>query len=725
MSLKVINKGIEKIKSLEKEVQSLREELARLRERERELEDTRRAMLYILEDLNETGHRIIRAKREWEITFDAIKDPICIHDEKYRIIRANRAYREAAGMPYEDFIGKPYYEIFPVTHKPICNCVEGEQRVDVLEEVTVRKKKTYRLKFYPARDKMLKEFFSVHVLEDITDQRRAEEELKSSFEKLWEEKERTSNLLMIAHATAHTTDRHRLIEEVVTCSNKIIGCDTCIVYLWDMEEGAFRFEYAKGLPEDVVSLFRTTPVDREFPLIKEVMDRGAPTVYSDVEEGLRGSVFEVLKNIKGALFIPFQGRTGPLGFMLGIFARDGYGSVQFAQRELELFHGIADQVSLSLEEARLYKESVDKAMELSHKIETIRVMHEIDRYVLSTLKPSEILDTVTRMISLVVPADGTAILLTDEDTRQFVYASGYAVKSFRKGERISRDDVDITMAVRTGNPVFEPNFKDKKSIKRFEETLLKEGFSSSVMLPLVVRKEAAGVLIVLSHRPSGFVPEDLSTLEKISTQLSVALENARLVEDLEELFWGTVRTLTETIDAKSRWTAGHSRRVAEFSVAIGKELGMGERELKRLELAALLHDIGKIGVYESILDKPARLSKSEIEIMRQHPVKGAEILKPIKQLGDIIPAIRHHHEWYNGKGYPDGIKADEIPLFARIIAVADTVDAMSSDRPYRKALSKEAIVEELKRFSGVQFDPQCVGAFIAALYRGGVSVLHK
>ena len=722
MSLKVLNRGVKRIRELEEEVRALREELSRLRERERELEDTRRAMLYILEDLNETGHRIMRAKREWEITFDAIKDPICIHDEKYRIMRANRAYMDVAGIPYEEFIGRPYYQVFPFTHKPVCNCVDHRMAQDVLEEVVVPEKRIYRLKIYPVRDKMLGEFFSIHVHEDITDQRRAEEELKSSFEKLWEEKERTANLLMIAHATAHTTDRHRLIEEVARCSGKIIGCDVCIVYLWDKEEGVFRFEYAKGLSDEVVSLFRTTPVDREFPLVKEVMERGAPVVYSDVEEALRGSVFEVLKDIKGALIIPFEGRTGPLGFMFGIFTKDGYRSMQLSQRELELFHGIADQVSLSLEEAHLYKESVDKAMELSHKIETIKVMHEIDRCILSTLKPSEIFDTVTRMISLVVPADGTLILILDKETGEFVYASGYAVGCFKKGERISQADMDINVAVRTGNPVFEPNFRDRKTPRRFEETLLKEGFVSAVVLPLVVKRKTAGVLIALSHRPSGFVPEDLSTLEKISTQLSVALENASLVEDLEELFWGTVRTLTETIDAKSRWTAGHSRRVAEFSVAIGRELGMGEKELKRLELASLLHDIGKIGVYESILDKPTKLSRSEMEMMRQHPVKGAEILKPIKQLEDIIPAIRHHHEWYNGRGYPDGLRADEIPLFARIIAVADTVDAMSSDRPYRKALSRDTIVEELKRFSGVQFDPQCVSAFVSALYRGNVSI---
>lgn len=147
-------------------------------------------------------------------------------------------------------------------------------------------------------------------------------------------------------------------------------------------------------------------------------------------------------------------------------------------------------------------------------------------------------------------------------------------------------------------------------------------------------------------------------------------------------------------------------------------MGLANNELKDLQLASLLHDIGKIGTYEDILDKPAKLTKDEEEKLRQHPVKGAEILAHIKQMKHVIPAIRGHQEFYDGTGYPDGLKGEDIPFMARIITVADTVDAMGADRPYRKGKPMEAIIAELKRCSGNQFDPMVVEAFLRTLRNG-------
>ncbi|MEK7847091.1 MAG: HD domain-containing phosphohydrolase, partial [Nitrospinota bacterium] len=145
---------------------------------------------------------------------------------------------------------------------------------------------------------------------------------------------------------------------------------------------------------------------------------------------------------------------------------------------------------------------------------------------------------------------------------------------------------------------------------------------------------------------------------------------------------------------------------------IGKEMGMNGKMLKDIELGGLLHDIGKLGTYEAILDKAGGLTDEEYKTIKQHPVKGAEILAPIKQLKDIIPAVRHHHEFYNGKGYPDGLKGEEIPLMARIVCVADSIDAMGADRPYRKGKPRDVILTELKKFSGVQFNPGVVNTFL-------------
>ncbi|MHB8883320.1 MAG: HD domain-containing phosphohydrolase [Thermodesulfovibrionales bacterium] len=187
------------------------------------------------------------------------------------------------------------------------------------------------------------------------------------------------------------------------------------------------------------------------------------------------------------------------------------------------------------------------------------------------------------------------------------------------------------------------------------------------------------------------------------------------VDELDGLFRGTVKALSSAIDAKSAWTRGHSERVTSYSLRVGVEMGMSEAELKTLELAGLLHDIGKIGTYETILDKPGRLTEEEIEIIRQHPSKGADIIGHIKQLEDIVPLVRGHHESYNGLGYPDGLKGTEIPIMARILTVCDSYDAMTADRPYRKGRTQEEAVAELTRCAGTQFDPEIVNAFIKVL----------
>ena len=189
--------------------------------------------------------------------------------------------------------------------------------------------------------------------------------------------------------------------------------------------------------------------------------------------------------------------------------------------------------------------------------------------------------------------------------------------------------------------------------------------------------------------------------------------------ELHDLFIGALMSLAAAIEAKSPWTKGHSERVTEYAVKIGKEMGFSEDDLEKLKIAGLLHDIGKIGTYDGVLDKPGKLTDEEYEMLKRHPVKGADVLSPISQLRDIIPWIKGHHERYDGKGYPDGLKGEEIPLQARILSVADTFDSMTAERPYRRTPGKELAIEELKKCSGTQFDPKVVKAFLKVLEEKG------
>ena len=170
--------------------------------------------------------------------------------------------------------------------------------------------------------------------------------------------------------------------------------------------------------------------------------------------------------------------------------------------------------------------------------------------------------------------------------------------------------------------------------------------------------------------------------------------------------------MVNTLDAKSPWTKGHSERVAEFSETIARNMGLDDDVTKDIRLAGILHDLGKIGTYDYLLDKPSKLTDEEFIVIKRHPAKGAEILSGIKQLKKVIPLIRHHHERIDGKGYPDGLAGDEIPLGARILHVADSFDSMTADRPYRKSPGTDYAISELMKWSGSQFDSNVVAAFL-------------
>ncbi len=887
------------IERLKAEVESLKTEIAKTDGRGKEFEDARKVMLRILDDVSAAAAGIARARSEWETTFDAISDPLFIHDDEMRIIRCNKAYQAAAGAPFKEIVGRRYFDVFPKTDEPLKACMGNLERQGAAsdtEEITLPgSKRTYRVKAYASDGgEGDKGRLFVHVLEEITAGKRAAErervfqdftrkavdkfdfnhrlteicraavrlgyrmcwagvldeetktvvpvaqagseegylssikvkyddsplgsgptgrairykrveaqnniatderyapwreealkrgfgsslsipmidegrviaslnvynenerfsedemaflrsfvngatiylrnarlyeEAKAASETLKREADITKNLLMLSNATANTRDFELLMEEVVKCATVILGCDIALSYLWDAGKGAFVPCRAAGLEHEQASFFRVS--DADLPFMNAASEgisgrKRAFDVFRRKGEGVENrGVFRFLRWIRElnyAVVIPLRSRNENLGMIICVGAgadarvseRPGRWEAP-GPRDVELVTAISSQVSMSLEEARQYKEAFDNAMVLSRKVQTIQTMHEIDRAILSTLDSKDILEATVMMISSLVSCDRASVALVDADRNGLVYAAGFGIKSLEKGAFVPFEDTSASDVIKTGRPQFVANLKTSKVKLPLEKALLAEGFLSHIRVPITVKGTVIGVLNVGAKRPSAYTPEDLSIVEKLTDQISVALENARLLSDIEELFIGTVRTLSEAIDAKSPWTRGHSDRVTKTAIEIAREMGMNEKELKDLELAGLLHDVGKIGTYESILNKPGKLTDEEMDMMRQHPGKGADILKPIKQLKGIVPAIRHHHESFDGTGYPDGLKGDGIPLQARILTVADTVDAMGADRPYRKGRPLEAIIAELKRCAGTQFDAKVVKAYLKTI----------
>ncbi len=547
------------------------------------------------------------------------------------------------------------------------------------------------------------ELYAIGMMLDISQRKEAEEKIKK-------EMEITRNLLQITEATARKENIYELLDGIVESIGQIAGSDATLAYLAEGAEGRLSPAGSSGLQNETLPLFKTESLDPNLKAIREAFQMGPRLLEERSDEG----ICLWLREMSSIIIIPLEGRKEKLGLIVLAFKERVHhrGSGGFTEKYLGLLKGAGYYASIAVEKARYAKDAIDKAMELSHKIETIEVMSEIDKTILSTLDPGEIISISVNMIGRIVPCDRCTVRLIDRDKGVLAYAAGFGVDGAKEAESVPFNETSTMEVIETLRPQYLDNLGKDKGLLPFEANLLKAGYPSHIRVPLVVRSKITGVLNLSSRRTAAFGPEDLATLEKLSAQIVVALENSRLVTDLENLLISTIKTLTETIDAKSPWTRGHSERVTSIALRIAREMGFTKERLRDLEIGGLLHDIGKIGTYEDILNKPGKLTDEERLELHKHPLKGVEILSNIRQFEHIIPVVRHHHESFDGTGYPDGIRGEDIPLEARILTVADTVDAMVSDRPYRKGLAMEVIFDELKKFSGVQFDPDVVSVFL-------------
>lgn len=242
---------------------------------------------------------------------------------------------------------------------------------------------------------------------------------------------------------------------------------------------------------------------------------------------------------------------------------------------------------------------------------------------------------------------------------------------------------------------------------------------SMLFCPMIGKKKIIGLLIAADTRAGKeFYSNDIKLLSAITRQAALFIENAFLTKEVENFLLGTIRSFVKALEATSLWTAGHTERVTEYSLAIGREMGLDAPTLQRLKICGLLHDIGKIATPREILNKEKILSEEEWDEIRRHPEIGASILEGLEKFSYVAECIKYHHEFYNGENSKYGIRGDDIPLLSRILAVADSFDAMTSDRPYKRKMNLADAVRELETKGGTQFDPDVVRAFTRLIARG-------
>ena len=351
---------------------------------------------------------------------------------------------------------------------------------------------------------------------------------------------------------------------------------------------------------------------------------------------------------------------------------------------------------------------------LEKKFNTLSAKADIDKAILSILNREEIIKAAVTRIGVCIACDACGISLIDSlslsEARAF-YSFEHQNKTL-SSEAVRATMPDLKMIQR--NPsyfIIQPN----KPLPKYIPTKLFKRMGVILILPIWVKNKLQAVLWIGRINSKQFIDEDITLSRQLADQIAVALSNTSLIEELKEMNLGMLQAFARLVDAKSPWTAGHSHRVCELALKIADALNLQPDDRENLHRAALLHDIGKIGVPSTILNKPGKLSDEELRLIKNHPSLGAKILGPVKAYKAIIPIVVQHHERFDGLGYPAGLVGEEIHEGARILTVADVYDALSSDRPYRKGWAWAEVIGFMKKEAGGKFDPMIVEALLEVI----------
>jgi putative nucleotidyltransferase with HDIG domain len=368
----------------------------------------------------------------------------------------------------------------------------------------------------------------------------------------------------------------------------------------------------------------------------------------------------------------------------------------------ELRAAVAD----ALEKTRLLSDNI--------RMRALMPLFEVSKEIISETDTKKLLALIVSIAVRETQADRASLFLMDEVTGNISMEQEYG---FAPG---SASDAREQQLERLASLIM----KENKPVLVVPGLPMPEGFEdipgirdlSGIYMPLTLRGKGIGILtLVRSGAEHPFTLPDVELVSVLSGQAAAAIENARLYEKLQQSYLSTIVTLSGIAESKDFYTDKHMKDIAEYSVDIARKLGLPEADVENVRMAALLHDLGKVTVPDDILKKPGKLSQEEMEVIRKHPTHGARMIEPIEPMKDAREIILHHHEYYDGSGYPDGLKGKDIPLGARIIAVADAFDAMTTNRPYRKALPMDKVIQEMKDYSGIQFDPDIVEIFLSIL----------
>jgi len=604
----------------------------------------------------------------WRHIFDAMEDPAFLHDKQFRVMLANRAYCHEAGVTEAEALGKPYWEVFPLGAGPLPGCKDAMDRESdggSREEVEVGSKR-FLSKSYTARDEQGKSLYALHILSDITERERAEELLKNMAAKFHTLYESSPDAIMLLNEKGFFDCNEATL--------KMFGCHTRDEFV-GKQPAQFSPPTQPG-GEDSMSLaneriataFKNGSIlfewthrrtdGADFPaevLLTALKLAGKPTLQATVRD---------ITERKQA-----EERNLRLGRMYRTISRGNKALVQ-ASDELELAHAMC---RLLVEEGHFLAVWVGYAEQGTDKHIRPVAAAGIEMKLLESLSPT------------------------------------WADKKYGQGP--------AGTAIRTGQVAVCHDISSDVLCRHEREMALQQGYSTVAAIPVQLDQHSSAILVVYGAQANELSEDIVSLLTELAGDLAFGIGNLRsrterisILEKLEDSLDHAVTAIAATVEMRDPYTAGHQRRVAILATAIATEMGLPDDQVKGLHIACVVHDIGKIHVPAEILSSPAKLTDAEFAILKTHPEAGWEILKGIDFPWPVAEMVYQHHERLDGSGYPRGLKGDEILLEARIIAVADVVEAMTSHRPYRPGLGIFTALQEISQNKGKLFDVAVVEA---------------
>ncbi len=511
-------------------------------------------------------------------------------------------------------------------------------------------------------------------------------------------------------------DLHTVLRTVCEETANALDAPVVSVFLYDSRQDVLQFAGGWGIPSEYEERL---PIISRFQLERFVEQQGSPIVIPDMQNtaDLPGRELCVELDLRSSASAVMRRDSTLVGVLTVVTISEVR---HFNADDLDVLEGLANQAAQAITNARLFEGA-------RRRLERIQSLHDIDTAIMSSLDVQVTLSIILEQVVNRLLVDAADILLLDPDMNTLEFAAGRGFRTttpkhtrLRLGEGLA------------GHAALEKRIVHVADLSVAETSLARsalfhrEEFVSYYAVPLIVKGKTRGVLEIFHRSPCRPDEEWHQFLETLAVQTAIGIENAELFVSLQKAnqnlivaYDATIEGWSRALDLRDRETEGHTRRVTDMTLRLAREMGIDESEIVHIRRGALLHDIGKMGVPDSILLKPGPLTEEEWDIMRQHPQFAYDMLSPIRYLRPALDIPYFHHEKWDGSGYPHGLKGEEIPLPARIFAVVDVYDALTSERPYRPAWPKDKALAHIKSGRGTHFDPQVVDIFLQLLQHFG------